>query len=134
MMNDWLQHAGTWFPAENGVWDRQFTPAIDVEESPSAFTLRASLPGLASEDITVNFHDGILSISGEYAPVAPAEGSRMRIRERRHGKFSRSLRFSTAIDGDAVQAASSNGLLEVTLPKAQHAQSRQIPVSVASAD
>lgn len=105
---------------------------IDVEENEQGYTVRADLPGIDRDDIKVNIHDDVLSISAETAAENSEDSSRALIRERRFGKFSRSLRFPVPVDGDAIAAAYDNGVLSITLPKAEHVKPRQIPVTVSS--
>ena len=112
--------------------NRSFTPALDVEESADAYTVHVNLPGIKLDDISVNIHDDVLTISAESAAEQRDEDSRVVRRERRYGKFSRSLRFPTILDGDAVEAKLDNGVLSVTLPKAEQVKPRQIPVKVSS--
>ncbi len=109
-----------------------FGLALDVEESQDAYIVRANLPGVALEDISVNIHEDVLTISGESAVEKVAEDSKALIRERRSGKFSRSLRFPTVVNGEAVEADFENGLLSISLPKADHVKPRQIPVKVSA--
>ena len=111
-----------------------FSLALDVEETAEGYNVRADLPGISLDDISVNIHDDVLSISAETASESSGDGSRVLIRERRFGKFSRSLRFPVALDGDAVAARYDNGVLSIALPKAEHLKPRQIPVSVSAAD
>ncbi len=111
---------------------RGFGLALDVEESQDAYIVRANLPGVALEDISVNIHEDVLTISGESAVEKVAEDSKALIRERRSGKFSRSLRFPTVVNGEAVEADFENGLLSISLPKADHVKPRQIPVKVSA--
>ncbi len=111
---------------------RGFGLALDVEESQDAYIVRANLPGVALEDISVNIHEDVLTISGESAVEKVAEDSKALIRERRSGKFSRSLRFPTVVNGEAVEAGFENGLLSISLPKADHVKPRQIPVKVSA--
>ena len=107
-----------------------FSPALDVEENADAYIVRANLPGISQDDISVNMHEDVLTISAESAAENRDEASRMLIRERRFGKFSRSLRFPTAVSGDAVEAAYEDGVLRISLPKADSAKPLQIPVKV----
>ena len=111
---------------------RGFGLALDVEESQDAYIVRANLPGVALEDISVNIHEDVLTISGESVVEKVAEDSKALIRERRSGKFSRSLRFPTVVNGEAVEADFENGLLSISLPKADHVKPRQIPVKVSA--
>ena len=109
---------------------------IDVEENDESYIVRADLPGRSEEAISVNIHDDVLSISAETAVENSDENGRVLIRERRVGKFSRSLRFPVPVNGEAsIQAAPAtydNGVLTITLPKAEHVKPRQIPVTVNS--
>ena len=112
---------------------RGFSLALDVEENADAYTVRANLPGISQEAISVNIHEDVLTISAQTGAEKRAEKSKMLIRERRFGQFSRSLRFPTNVDGDAVDASFENGVLSIVLPKAEHVKPRQIPVNVIGA-
>lgn len=111
---------------------RGFGLALDVEESQDAYIVRANLPGINQDDISVNIHEDVLTIAGESAAENLAEDSKVLIRERRSGKFSRSLRFPTVVNGEAVEASFEQGVLSITLPKADHVKPRQIPVRVSA--
>lgn len=111
---------------------RGFGLALDVEESKDAYIVRANLPGVPLDDISVNIHEDVLTISGETVTEARGEDSRMLIRERSTGKFSRSLRFPSVVNGEAVEANIDDGVLNITLPKADHVKPRQIPVTVSA--
>ncbi len=104
--------------------------ALDVEESQEAYIVRANLPGVSLDDISVNIHEDVLTIAGETASEDRSEDSRLLIRERRSGKFSRSLRFPNVVNGEAIEANFDDGVLSITLPKAEHVKPRQIPVTV----
>ncbi|MBL8161806.1 MAG: Hsp20/alpha crystallin family protein [Anaerolineae bacterium] len=105
--------------------------ALDVYEGDTAYTVYTALPGLAPEDITVNFHDGVLTISGEIEREAQ-DNARGLLLERAYGKFSRSVRLGQEVDGDKVEAEYDNGVLKLTLPKAEKALPKQIPVRVSA--
>ena len=122
-----------WLGAANEFEGRRYGLALDVEEDSDAYILRANLPGVKLEDISVNIHDDVLTISAETAAESFDENSRVLIRERRRGKFTRSLRFPVDVRGDAVAANFDNGVLNVRVPKAEEAKPRQIPVNVAAA-
>ena len=105
---------------------------IDVEENDEGYIVRADLPGRSEEAISVNIHDDVLSISAETVAENSDENGRVLIRERRIGKFSRSLRFPAPVNGEAIAATYDNGVLTINLPKAEHVKPRQIPVTVNS--
>ena len=113
---------------------RGFGLALDVEENPQAYIVRANLPGINQDAISVNIHEDVLTITGESAAANLDDDSKVLIRERRFGKFSRSLRFPTVVNGEAVKANFEDGVLSITLPKADHVKPRQIPVTVSAAN
>ncbi|MDE2818158.1 MAG: Hsp20/alpha crystallin family protein [Chloroflexota bacterium] len=117
----------------NEFGNRSFGLALDVEENEERYIVRADLPGVSLEDISVNIHDDLLTISAETASESQDESKRVLVRERRVGKFSRSLRFPVPVDGDNVEASFENGVLSVVVPKAEDAKPRQIPVRVSGA-
>ncbi len=132
LVDDLLNEARPWLTHGGEFGTRSL--ALDVEEIAEAYIVRANLPGIEQEDISVNIHEDVLTISGESAAENRAEDSKVLIRERRFGKFSRSLRFPAAVNGDAVEASFENGVLSISLPKAEHVKPRQIPVTIASKD
>jgi len=117
----------------NEFGNRSFGLALDVEENDERYIVRADLPGVSLEDISVNIHDDLLTISAETASESQDESKRVLVRERRVGKFSRSLRFPVPVDGDNVEASFENGVLSVAAPKADDAKPCQIPVRVSGA-
>lgn len=130
LVDDLLNDTRPWLANIGELEKRGFNVALDVEENPAAYLVQANLPGIKLEDISVNIHDDVLTISAETAAEQRAEDSRTLMRERRYGKLSRSLRFATTVDGDAIEASLDNGVLSITLPKAEHVKPRQIPVKV----
>ncbi len=108
------------------VW----TPPLDVHEDKDKFTVTLELPGLQREDIAVQIEDGSLVISGERKSETISEGTEVHRRERYHGKFSRALTLPVAVAPDQVKAAYKDGILTVSLPKAEAAKPKHIDVSV----
>lgn len=117
----------------NEFGNRSLGLALDVEENEERYIVHADLPGVSLEDISVNIHDDLLTISAESASESNDESKRVLVRERRVGKFSRSLRFPILVNGDNVEASFENGVLSVAVPKAEDAKPRQIPVRVSGA-
>ena len=106
-----------------------WAPALDVHEDKEGFTIRAELPGMKREDIEVSIQDGALVIAGERLQEKVNEGTEVHRQERYYGKFSRVLTLPTAVSNDKVKAAYKDGILTVTLPKAEEAKPKQIAVS-----
>ena len=104
-------------------------PALDVQEDKDNFRVRVELPGLKREDIEVSLDDGAVVISGERKTETVGEGTEVHRQERYYGKFSRALTLPSAIAGNKVTAAYKDGILTVTLPKAEEAKPKTITVS-----
>jgi HSP20 family protein len=107
-----------------------WAPALEVHEDKDNFTVHVELPGLKREDIGVSLQDGALVISGERKEEKVSEGTEVHRQERFYGKFQRALTLPAPVAADKVKAAYKDGILTVTLPKAEEAKPKQIAVSV----
>ena len=107
-----------------------WAPALDVHEDADNFIIRAEMPGLNREDITVSLQDGALVISGERKVEKVEEGVEVHRQERYYGKFQRALTLPAPVAADKVKAQYKDGILTVTLPKTEEAKPKQIDVSV----
>ncbi|MDP9363846.1 MAG: Hsp20/alpha crystallin family protein [Chloroflexota bacterium] len=103
---------------------------VDIRETPEAFVLRASVPGVRPEDVDLTVLGDTLRITGRHREVQEQNdpNERWLIRERRFGAFERTVRLPTAVDSGAAEADFKDGVLTVTLPKAEVARPRSIPV------
>ncbi len=108
-------------------FDRRTTPALNVWEDEQNLYAEAELPGLAMDDIDVVTTANELRIKGERKADESEDVTYPR-RERRVGTFSRVLRFPIEIEAEKVQATLKDGVLTVTLPKAETARVRKIEV------
>jgi HSP20 family molecular chaperone IbpA len=102
---------------------------VNVWETPEGYQAALLAPGLDEQTINVTVHDETLVIEGELRFSVP-ENSKAVWQEFGPAKFRRSLRLGTAVDPARVEAIYKNGLLLVTMPKAEHAKPRQIQVQV----
>ena len=91
-------------------------------------TLPAELAGLTKDDIEVSLEDGVLTISGEKKDDRTEETEGYHLRERRHGKFSRSFRLPAEVNPEKINAHLKDGVLTVTLDKAEVVKPRKIDV------
>ncbi len=108
--------------------DMAFHPSMEVKESDEAYTVRLETPGVAKEDVKVEFENGILTVSGEKKESSEEKTERVYRSEIRYGAFTRSLRFKE-VDGDKISAKHENGLLVVTIPKSEKVQPRAIEIA-----
>jgi len=107
-----------------------WAPALDVHEDADNFTICVEVPGLKREDIGVSLQDGALVISGERKAEKVEDGVEIHRQERFYGKFQRALTLPAPVAADKVKAQYKDGVLTVTLPKAEEAKPKQIDVSV----
>jgi HSP20 family protein len=112
----------------NGAAGYQTLP-VNVWETPEGYQAALLAPGLDEQSINVTVHDDTLAIEGELRFSVP-ENSKAIWQEFGPSKFRRSLRLGSAVDPARVEAMYKNGLLLVTMPKAEHAKPRQIQVQV----
>jgi len=105
-------------------------PALDAHEDKESFTVQVELPGFKREDIQVSLQDGVLTLSGERKEEKVSKETEVHRQERYYGKFARALTLPTAVAADKVKAAYKDGVLTVTLPKAEEAKPKQIDVNI----
>jgi HSP20 family protein len=111
---------------------QNLVPAMDVVERDNEYLVKTEMPGVKKEDIQVSMENGVLTISAETRSEEKEEKEGRLIRqERRYGKYIRSLRLGTEIDSAQVKAAYKDGVLELTLPKAEAVKPKKIAVDVA---
>jgi HSP20 family protein len=105
-----------------------FAPALDVEETEDGFTLFVELPGVAAEDVDITLEENVLTVSGERSFYSDKQADGFRRVERSFGRFHRAVRLPDRVDADKVEAAYRDGLLTITVPKAEEAKPRRIEV------
>jgi len=106
-----------------------WSPALDLYESGDHLVAVVELPGMRKEDIDISLHDGALTISGERKSESNKNGETAQRTERYVGTFRRSIALPTRVDASKVSATYQDGILRVTLPKAEEAKPKQIQVS-----
>lgn len=111
------------------LFDRPWHPAVDVKETEEAFTLHAELPGLSKEDIQITLEDNVLRLAGERRFEKDEEKDNYHRIERAYGSFSRSFTLGSGIDSTKVSANFKDGVLTLTVPKAEESKPRQISIS-----
>ncbi len=103
-------------------------PLTNVTEDNENYYVRAELPGIKSDELDIQVTKDGISISGERKITAEGNGVKYHRREREAGKFSRLINLPGEIDVNKVEASRENGVLKVTIPKAEVAKPRQITV------
>jgi HSP20 family protein len=104
-------------------------PAVDVIEDDEEIVIRADVPGLTADDVTIEFDDDTITVSGEHEESQDEREKRHLRRERRYGAFRRSIRLPTGVDPDAIRATCDLGVLEVRIPRPEPRDKRTIEVT-----
>jgi len=106
-------------------------PAIDVTENNDAYVIRAALPGWKPENVDLTFEGGTLTLKGEVNEESQQndENTRWHRREIRRTSFARSIALPTEVEADKAKAEFENGVLTLTLPKAEVVKPKQIKIT-----
>lgn len=107
-------------------------PALNVTEDENAYTVQAALPGWKPEDVNITLEDGVVTLSGEVKEETTTEDkpAKTHIREIRQNSFARRLHLPMDVEADKVNAHFENGILQLTLPKAEVVKPKQIKINV----
>ena len=114
-------------PAEGTRPGLMFTPAVDIFETEKELTLLADMPGVKANDLTIDLRENVLTLDGEvkFSEVADEE---IVFQEYGIGKYSRQFTLTEMIDQSKIDAELKDGVLRLTLPKAEAAKPRKIKV------
>ncbi len=115
--------------ARGGQLFSGWSPALDLYQSNDNVMAVVELPGMRKEDLEISLHDGTLTISGERKRESSSNGEKAERSERYIGTFRRSIALPTRVDASKVSATYRDGILTVTLPKAEEVKPKQIQVS-----
>jgi HSP20 family protein len=107
-----------------------WTPALDLYQTSDNVVAVVEVPGMSKEDIDISLHDGMLSIAGKRQSTSGDEENAERT-ERFSGKFRRSITLPTRVEAGKVSATYKDGILTITLPKAEEAKPKKVEVTIA---
>jgi HSP20 family protein len=102
---------------------------VDIRQSEDAFVIEASVPGFKPEDVEVTFDDGVLTIRGQHRSETEDKQGQYVRRERRQSAVYRQIGLPAEVRPDEIRASFDNGVLRVTVPRAQKAQPKRIQVT-----
>ena len=107
-----------------------YSLAVDIQESEKEFILSADMPGLNKKEVSIDIHDGVITIKGERIKEDKISFDDYRIHERQFGSFNRSFRLPDNVNEDKISAKFTNGELLITLPKSKEIkpEGRQIKI------
>jgi HSP20 family protein len=111
------------------VSSRGWVPPVDIQETEDTYRLLAELPGLTKDDIQITLENNVLRLSGERKLEKDVKRESYQRIERTYGAFARSFSLPHQVNSDGVQAAFENGILTITVPKAEQSKPRKIAIS-----
>ena len=110
------------------IFGRGIAPALDVYQTPSEVMVKATLPGVKGEDVNIDITGDTLTIKGESRAEQEVKREDYLYQERRYGAFSRSAVLPSGLKSDRTEATMEDGVLTLTIPKAEEVKPRAIKV------
>ncbi|MBL7212296.1 MAG: Hsp20/alpha crystallin family protein [Desulfobacteraceae bacterium] len=107
---------------------KTWVPAFDISETENEYVVTAELPGIDAKDIDVTLSDGVLTVKGEKKQEKEDNGESYHRVERSYGSFQRSFRIPEKVETETVDAAYKDGVLKLTLKKAEETKPKKIEV------
>jgi HSP20 family protein len=103
-------------------------PAVDLYQTDDEVVVKASLPGLKAEDVQITITGEMLTLKGEFTQKDDVKEKAYHLREQRYGAFERTFALPTEVVSDKAKAEFENGILTITLPKAEEVKPKMITV------
>ncbi len=104
------------------------SPAIDIYQTDADVVVKAAVPGIKPDEVSISVTGDILTIKGEVNREEEVKEKEYQLRERRWGSFERSLMLPTEVKSDQAKAEFENGILTITLPKDEKAKPKMISI------
>jgi len=107
-----------------------FNPVVDLVDIDGSLQVKVELPGVKKEDVEITLKDDLLTIRGEKKDEKEEKSENRYYVERSYGSFSRVLTLPSNVQADQVKAVFTDGVLEITLPKAEEEKAMEVQVTV----
>ena len=120
------------FPTTNGnrhEASATWAPRVDLTETSDAYLIHVDAPGIDKKDISINFQDGLLSISGERKAQEKTEDKMFVRVERSYGRFARTFTIPNTVKADKIKATYNDGVLEILVPKAEEVKPIDVKIA-----
>lgn len=119
-----------WWPSKRVFEMEEISPSVDIYEEGGDIILKAELPGLNKQDVSVNLSDHIVTISGEKKKEEKVSDKNFYRVERSYGSFTRSFELPADVKADQVKAKFHDGVLEIRMPKTEEAKQKAKSVPI----
>jgi HSP20 family protein len=103
-------------------------PAVDTYEENNNIVIKAELPGVKKENVTIDIKDNMLTLKGERSEETEVKEENYYRKERSYGKFHRAFTLPDAVDPNKIEASFKDGVLKISIPKAEEAKSKKIEI------
>ena len=127
-----MDHLVSHLFSNSGDKSPAFVPRVNIVETELGYEVSADLPGINPDDVSVELHEGQLTISGSRNQETAEEGKTFHRVERSFGEFKRVISIPELIDEDGIQADYDNGVLTVSLPKSEKLKPTRIAIKASS--
>ena len=114
--------------SENG----EYAPRMDMKELEDSYIVKLTMPGIDKDNLDISVTDGVLTVKGETKEddEKESENGKWLVREHKHFAYYRSVRLPSEVQADKAEAEYKNGVLNLTLPKAEEVKPKSIPVKI----
>ena len=116
-------------PSDRAAPRASFVPGVDIQEEAGRFVVLADLPGVDPTAIEITIDSDLLTVKGNREPAPVTEGTAIQRAERPHGQFERRFRLPETAARDGFEADYRNGVLTISIPKAEEAMPYRIEVT-----
>jgi HSP20 family protein len=124
LFEDSLVRPANYLPA----FTEKLAPTVDIYQAKDAVRVKAVLPGLKSDDISVDIKEGVLTIKGEVKNEEEVKEEDYLYQERRYGNFCRSFTLPNGLQVDKADAVMEDGILTIDIPRVEGVKSRTIQI------
>jgi HSP20 family protein len=130
LRDDFDRFIDRFFSKDFEIWEGQREFNVDIYEDADNIVIKAEIPGVNKEDISVSLTDDTVTISGKKTEEKKIEKENYYRKEIRTGSFSRSFTLPCAVDREKVKATYKNGVLEIVLPKSEKEKAKEVKIEV----
>jgi HSP20 family protein len=113
-----------------GLLEGEWAPSVDVAETDNEVVVTAELPGIKQDDVDITITDDVLTLKGEKKEEKEVKEKNYHRIERSYGSFQRSISLPAGVQADKAKATYKDGVLHITVPKAEEAKPKQIKINV----
>jgi len=128
MMDRVFRDAAPWAQSSGKETAGAFLPACEVTEDKAHFYFKFDLPGLSKDQVKIELHDNLLTVTGERKEEKKEDSKRYHFSETSYGTFLRTFTLPTNVDAEKVEAKFENGVLNIAIAKTEVSKARQINI------